>query len=110
MSFSKQKIQEVWEKAEYCDCGELDCNPKTHRLCAICHKKMYRSAYQGTSPSNSDHKKIWNIDHKNPINGGALNLFYYARGLSIDDISNLQATHVSCNEYKANHPYPIPVF
>lgn len=84
------KIEQVWDKAFYCNCGYQDCSVNNHRLCSICRETiMYGSHESVISQRNSWY--AWNIDHKKPISKGGK-----------DNIDNLQAVHIRCNREKNN--------
>ncbi len=84
------KTQQIWDKAEKCNCGKIGCLPQNHRLCAICHKKMLYGSYYGEETQRNS-RYAWDVDHKqSKFNNGK------------DESSNLRAVHVSCNREKGS--------
>ena len=88
-----QKIEQIWEQADHCNCGvggSDGCNPNNHRLCGICYKPIFYGAHESVI-SQRNSRGAWNIDHKIPLSKGGT-----------DKNSNLQAVHISCNRWKGN--------
>lgn len=84
-------IEGVWSRAKECDCGDANCHPNNHRLCALCDNTILYQAHE----SNGDHAGGWggwNIDHIIPKSKGGN-----------DNKNNLQATHIKCNQKKSNN-------
>ncbi len=80
--------QKVWDKADNCNCAVQDC-ADNHKLCGICDETMIYGAHESVQP-NSDYS--WNVDHIVPVSAGGG-----------DNIENLQAVHVGCNQDKADN-------
>jgi hypothetical protein len=99
--FLKKKELEVWNNADDCDCDDQDCKDN-HKICALCGYTVVFNAYEATQPTSEFR---WNIDHIIPV--GRFNELYYAatqRGYNnVNDIKNLQITHVECNEEKSDN-------
>ncbi|MGL5590448.1 MAG: HNH endonuclease [Metamycoplasmataceae bacterium] len=85
---SEEKVSNVWNKGDKCNCNERDCDVN-HRICALCKKKLIKVAYEGKQPES---QHTWNVDHKkSKLNGGD------------DSLENLQLTCVSCNRNKGSN-------
>ncbi|AOG60426.1 hypothetical protein SHELI_v1c04750 [Spiroplasma helicoides] len=98
--YLSEKDLEVWNKSKDCNCGEQDCKEK-HKLCALCNHRVLFEAY---IECEDDDEINWNIDHIIPkIRFEELMHIATTRGIhDIDDLKNLQLTHVHCNIIKAN--------
>ncbi len=84
------KIEQVWLKADYCNCGQEDCTLQNHRLCAICGGVMFYGAHESVQ-SQRNSRGSWNVDHFIPISKSGSN-----------NIKNLHAIHIRCNRRKGN--------
>lgn len=79
------KTKAVWDNADDCNCDDLDCYGN-HKLCGICRGTIIYTAHVSNQPGSS---YAWNLDHKVRLSQGGTN-----------QISNLQAVHVTCNKNK----------
>lgn len=79
------KTKTVWDNADACDCDDQDCY-QNHKLCGICKGTIIYGAHISNQPGSSF---AWNLDHKIKYSEGGRN-----------NINNLQAVHVTCNQNK----------
>lgn len=85
------KIERIWEKAPYCNCGYQDCSINNHRLCGLCWEKILYGSHESVESQRNSHF-AWNIDH----------IVSKAKG-GTNRESNLQATHIYCNRSKKDY-------
>ncbi len=85
------EAKQAWEDAKLCDCGDDDCHPNQHRLCAVCGGTIIHGAHESVK-SQKNSKWRWNVDHIIPISKNGK-----------DVRSNRQAVHVECNKQKSNY-------
>lgn len=86
----KNKTEEVWEKAPYCNCNGNDCHPNAHRLCSLCGGTILYGSHESVK-SQRNSRFAWNVDHIVPLSRGGKN-----------NIDNLQAVHIRCNRSKSD--------
>lgn len=86
MSYPRQKLEKIWEKAPECGCGYNDCHPNNHRLCYRCQKIILFGAYW-----QEKSKFRWDVDHIKPKSKGGP-----------DKTSNLKPCCIKCNRKKGN--------
>lgn len=89
----KTNTMRLWQIAKNCNCEQEGCNPKNHKLCAICDQKILFGSHKSIEKLNkSDY--AWNIDIIIPkVDGGN------------NKISNLHAVHVKCNKSRNRKDY-----
>ena len=83
-------IEQVWEKAPYCNCNSQDCHINSHRLCSVCYESILYGSHESIE-SQRNSISAWNTDHIVPKSKGVNN-----------KLDNLQATHIYCNREKSN--------
>ncbi len=92
-NYNETKLRKIWDKANYCFCNSSECTVENHRTCPFCGGKMLWSCYWGNESKRNTFYS-WNVEHIVPKRLGGT-----------DELENLRAVHVNCNNDESNEGY-----